>query len=178
MAQPKGIAPQNQTSNVYKKMMDNPIYQQRFRQAQSMEGRDNKAVSNIDKMLGQDIANEQTRLLGMERAGQELSRRSDTLDFARKNLQFQRERAAEKIKHQEQSRTLRQQQLDNRRILHDERPDTFGLELGLGLLATGTNIYGGLRATDKHKAQMKAMNSIARMYWGNVSTDNYGNSEE
>ena len=89
MAENMGIAPTYSSGNVMSKMMNNPIYQQKYAQLEN-QGMDKRAVSNINQVLGQDLAREQTRLMDMDAQSRELSRRKDKLDYAQKALEHER----------------------------------------------------------------------------------------
>ena len=73
--------------SVFNQMKENPIYQQRWAQV-SNQGQDKRAVSNINRIMGDDIAKEQSRLMNIDDVSRDLSRRADKLEFSKKVEDF------------------------------------------------------------------------------------------
>lgn len=165
------------TNSMLKRMMDNPLYQKRYLSAAN-QGMDKRAVSGIDKTLGQDIASEQTRMLGLERTGQELSSRKDKLDFARKTHEFKKERFTTATNKAEQERMLRKRVLDMEadHISKVEGRDMFGIEFGLGLASLGATVAGDYKNRQQHKEYMAVAKNTASIYKGTVKPTKYNYS--
>jgi hypothetical protein len=87
MAKPTGI---RNASSILSNMKYDPLRQQELRQFDAMEGADNRAVSQRNKFLGKQVAQEQTKLMKLDNLGDELAMRKDKLEFAKK-IQSRRE---------------------------------------------------------------------------------------
>lgn len=210
MADNKGMAPTFATSNMVGRLMDNPIYQQKYAELAN-QGMDKRAVSNINRVLGQDIAQESRRMMSMDAASRELSRRKDKLDYAAKALEHERgqfdirseqtERAREfedtrfhseldtmveqeelkrdlgieqgdlsrefSVYKSEGNRSLDDMSFQSQQAIEEARlgmeESVFGLEFGLGLLSTGTSLYGDYKNHKQDRLERQRESEIMRM---------------
>ena len=86
MARKKGMS----YTQTFNNMASNPIYQQRWANVAN-QGQDKRAISNINKIIGADVAGEMGRLHSAAQAGEELARRDDKLGFNKKVQDFKAE---------------------------------------------------------------------------------------
>lgn len=175
MTSPKGI---RSTNSVLAKLQFDPKFQKRMVANESV-GMDKRAVSNINRVLGQEVAAEQQKFLGLDRAGAELARRKDTLEMAKKSLDFQKESFNTKVSQREAERDfkydvaetelqLRKDQLTTRlgqfkkQLNYSDKQ--FGMEFGLGLIGTGTTIYREVLDKRQHEEYMKSLRELISIY--------------
>ena len=137
---------------MYKNMMNNPLYQKAQMEAGAAEGRNNMAVSQMDRITGAQIAGEQKRLMNLDKAGLELATRKDSLAHSRKILDFQRERLSTRASQADRSRDLRVEASQNP---HE------GLEMGLGLLSLGATGYNDYLDKKLSREEMQATRQLA-----------------
>jgi len=166
---PRGMAP------MYAKMMEDPIRQARIRDAAAAEGQNNMAVSQMNRVLGQEMAGEQKRLAEMDKVGYELATRKDDLAFARKKHEFQKERFGVQMQQETADRVRREKQANAR--LESETGNE-GLEMGLGLLSLGANLYGGYKEKQRHAEHMQALRQLSLSQLGIKYEDDKGGMED
>lgn len=82
-------------SSILSKMKYDPLKQQEQRRFEQQEQMSNVAVSQRDKFLGKQVAQEQTRLQELDKFGNELAMRKDKLEFNKK-IQSRKEQLANK----------------------------------------------------------------------------------
>ena len=152
---PQGMS----TVNMLDRMMANPINQKKALLNEQAQGINNMAVNQSDRMMGMDIATEEKRLLGLDRAGNELAMRKDNLDLAKRNLEFKQERLGIESEQFNQGLNLKRQEMDI-------ESGNQGIEMGLGLLSLGAEGYAGYRANKQHKEWMSSMRDYARQQAG------------
>jgi hypothetical protein len=121
-------------STIISNLKYDPLKQTEMAQAQGM---DNRAVSQYDKMLGKQVAAEQTRQMELDRVGSALATRRDKLAFAKKVHSERQGMAQEKFSMKEKA--LKDQQLYT------------GIEAGIGLLGVGVNTYRSIKQKAKDK---------------------------
>jgi len=157
MATPKGMPPAYATSAMASKMMEDPAKQKMLRDATA--GRDNRAVSNESQVMGQMMAGEGKRLMDMDRVGRELAMRKDDLAFQRKTHEFKKERFGIDLGQRQQELAQRDQQFYDKLELQRAGSENkySGLEMGLGLLSVGANLYSGYKSNQQHKEMMTQM---------------------
>ena len=157
MATARGITSGMGTAQLHQKMLSDPLYQQRQQQQREQEGIDNRAVSNMDRVIGSDIAQERQKFRGIEQVGFDLARRSDTLNFAKRTLDFQKEQAEVKAGQFDQSLDLRSRasaaEFAYKKSALDMQ-DLSGIEMTLGVASLGTNIYRSHESNKQHKEYM------------------------
>ena len=163
MATGKGIKSSYGTANMLQRVMSDPLHQQNIQKAMTV-GQDKRAVGGIEKMLGQGIAQEQTRMLSSEQIGRQISRRKDKLDFAKK-MADQRNKRWKKE--------------------HSYSKKQMGMELGLGLASTAVTAYGNYknkqRRAERRAFEKKQLDYLRRIAFGNkqsYSVDDPYNTEE
>ena len=171
MATPKGMS----TPSVYKKMMDNPIFQQRQLDARAAEGRNNMAVSQENRALGADIAQEQKRMLGLNRAGEELATRKDQLAYERSVHEFKKERFDISMQQKDQDRARRSSQFSDKMSNTNK---VQGIEMGLGLLTLGTTSVDKYREAGRHKELMQELRKRNLLEMGITYDGDYGDGSD
>lgn len=181
------------TSTALQTILNNPMIQSKYQQ---MAGRDNRAIQSFNRELGNDIANMQERNLRTDAASNELSRRADRLEFAKKGMDYEREAFERRIGQREQARGLQQQMFEegldfdilkgeqgrdiSRRGMEVEQ-DLFGqkmslanrnmgLEIGLGLLGTGVNVYRNIQERRRHTEYMNNLRQFSYQ-WRNPTEE-------
>lgn len=82
--------------SIFNQMKENPIYQQRWAQV-SNQGQDKRAVSNINRIIGEDIANQHSRFMDIDDTSKNLSRRADKLEFSKKVEDFKADQFNKKL---------------------------------------------------------------------------------
>ena len=174
----KGLATAYGTNSVLNKLQNNPMFQKRM-MAQENLGMDKRAVSNINQVLGKEVANEQLKMQGLDRAGKEIARRKDSLDFARKSLDYQERSFKQAMSNRDAARNLKATIFEAEQIARDRQFKSsisqanrarnyqnkyLGLEFGLGLVGTGTSIYREAVAKRKHDDYMKDVHELTMSY--------------
>ena len=189
--------PQSYTQT-FSGMKENPIYQQRWSEI-ATQGQDKRAVSNLNRVMGADLAQESQRLMQASQAGEELARRSDRLGFEKKVQDFKEKQFEDTIARQDQQfvesqrrqieafdwdvlkkehdrdtknemyqedLALRYEALSNKTSLEQAKIDmddsNFGMEFALGLMSTGTEIWGDYKS---NKYQQKEDQLIESRQW-------------
>ena len=71
-------------SSILQQMKYSPIKQKEMEGAMLQEGRSNVAVSQEDRMLGRQVAGEQSRQMEVDKFGEAMAMRKDKLTFAKK----------------------------------------------------------------------------------------------
>ena len=138
----KGIKTRYGTGDVLQRLMDNPITQQEIVN-QSNVGQDKRAISGLSRTLGKSVASEQMRMMALDDIGDRLSRRKDRLAFSKKVLKSQKDRW-------EQSNKLAKAQTDY-------KDSMFGIEFGIGMGATATEIYGSHEQRKRDDEYLKGL---------------------
>ena len=164
MTTARGMTSGMGSSQLYQKMMENPIHQQRQRQQQLQEGRDNRAVSQMDRVAGADIASERQRYRGIEQVGMQLSRRADKLDFARRGMDFQKEQATIRSGQFDQAMDFKTQTSGaeySQKMRELKFRDTSNTDIALGLASVGVNLYRDQKSKEQHKDLMAALREDA-----------------
>jgi len=181
MATPKGMPPAYSTSAMASKMMEDPAKQKMLRDATA--GRDNRAVSNESQVMGQMMAGEGKRLMDMDRIGNELAMRKDDLAFKKRTHDFKKERFGVEMSQRQQEVAQRDRQFYDKLEVQSEGSENpyEGIEMGLGLLSVGANLYGGYKGRQQHKAEMAAMRKLSLAQLGisfNQDSNTQGQEDE
>ena len=154
---PKGM----QTSNLYQRMMNDPLYQQRVQDAQKIEGRDNRAVSNVERTIGADMGAEQKRTLGLDRFADELSRRKDDLAFKKRTAEYEREQFGIALENRKAAANFRNKQAGDQ---YDLEFGQMGLEFGLGLASLGVEAWRSKEERANREERKKEYEFLGLMY--------------
>ena len=114
-------------SSIINQLKYQPIKQKELQGAVAQEGYDNKAVSQYDKMLGKQVAGEQSRLHALDEFGSDLAMRKDKLAFNKKIHNRQYKLAKDR------------QDIVASGMKHKRLFDK--IEVGVGAVATGTSLW-------------------------------------
>jgi hypothetical protein len=113
------------------------------------EGIDNKAVSQSDRMLGKQVAGEESRMQDLDKFGSDLAMRKDRLAFAQKVHKETSSMAEEKLK-------MAKSDMNYDMIFK-------GIEFGLGAASVGTEYWRSKKQKEHDK--LDAAETKARTNW-------------
>jgi len=119
-------------SSIIDTLKYSPIRQLELQEAQ---GKDNRAVSQEDRMIGRQVANEQSKLLASQKFGDELAMRKDKLAFAKKVQSESKAMAEERQK-------MAEDEFGHKSIFK-------GIEFGIGLAGAGAGYYRSRKAKEQ-----------------------------
>lgn len=92
-------------ASIINQMKYSGIKQKQLAAGLRQEGIDNKAVSQSDRMLGKQVAGEESRMQDLDKFGSDLAMRKDKLSFAQKIQQERQGMADERLDMQDKNQT-------------------------------------------------------------------------
>lgn len=130
-------------SSIMNMLKYQPIKQKQLAEGVNQEGRDNRAVSQQDSMLGKQVAGEQSRLHALDEFGADLATRKDKLLFSKKLSDEQNSMAQQRM-------AINEDNFGTRKMFDYA-------EGALGLASVGVN-YMGMRRKREKDAKIVADN--------------------
>lgn len=124
-------------ASIINQMKYSGIKQKQLAAGIRQEGIDNKAVSQSDRMLGKQVAGEESRMQDLDRFGSDLAMRKDKLSFSQKIHGERQSMAEERMDMQESNQSM----------------DMIfkGIEFGVGAASTGVEYWRGKKQRENDK---------------------------
>ena len=137
-------------ASIINQMKYSPIKQKELEGATLQEGRDNKAVSQYDRMVGKQVAGEESRMQNLDKFADELAMRKDKLSFARKV--------------EKQTTSMAEDRLDMQEDRFKQKKLFTGIESVIGLASVGTNFWRNKKQKEMDALEAKAFKAKTAYY--------------